>query len=89
MSQGNSDEMRSEYDMRGGVRGKYFERYKRWTSITSAVGTVDLSSVTSTGEKSKAKIILLVSHHPTHISPPPTEFGSRVAPEVSTGTNAR
>jgi hypothetical protein len=27
------DEMRVEYDLRGGVRGKYYERYKHGTNI--------------------------------------------------------
>jgi hypothetical protein len=27
-------EMRPEYDIRGGVRGKYFERYRQGTSVT-------------------------------------------------------
>ena len=27
------DEMRDEYDFRGGVRGKYFERYRRGTNL--------------------------------------------------------
>ena len=27
------DEMRSEYDLRGGVRGKYYERYKQGTNV--------------------------------------------------------
>lgn len=27
------DEMRSEYDLRGGVRGKYYERYKAGTNV--------------------------------------------------------
>jgi hypothetical protein len=26
------DEMRSEYDIRGGVRGKYYERYQQGTN---------------------------------------------------------
>jgi hypothetical protein len=25
--------MRSEYDLRGGVRGKYYERYRRGTNV--------------------------------------------------------
>ena len=37
MSQENKkpreDEMREEYDIRGGVRGKYFERYRKGTNI--------------------------------------------------------
>lgn len=27
------DDMRSEYDLRGGVRGKYYERYKQGTNV--------------------------------------------------------
>lgn len=27
------DEMRDEYDFRGGVRGKYFERYEQGTNV--------------------------------------------------------
>ena len=27
------DEMRSEYDLRGGVRGKYYERYKQGSNV--------------------------------------------------------
>ncbi len=36
MSQANKpskDEMRPEYDIRGGVRGKYYERYKQGTNV--------------------------------------------------------
>ena len=29
----DDDEMRPEYDLRGGVRGKYYERYKSGTNI--------------------------------------------------------
>ena len=29
----NEDEMRAEYDLRGGVRGKYYERYREGTNI--------------------------------------------------------
>lgn len=36
MSQENeteADEMRPEYDIRGGVRGKYFERFRQGTNV--------------------------------------------------------
>jgi hypothetical protein len=36
MSQANepdADEMRPEYDIRGGVRGKYYERYRQGTNV--------------------------------------------------------
>jgi hypothetical protein len=28
-----ADEMRPEYDLRGGVRGKYYERYRQGTNV--------------------------------------------------------
>jgi len=31
--QENGDEMKPEYDFAGGVRGKYFERYKQGTNV--------------------------------------------------------
>lgn len=31
--QERDDEMRPEYDLRGGVRGKYYERYRKGTNI--------------------------------------------------------
>ena len=31
--QPEQDEMRPEYDLRGGVRGKYYERYKQGTNV--------------------------------------------------------
>lgn len=29
----NTDDMRPEYDLRGGVRGKYYEKYKQGTNV--------------------------------------------------------
>jgi hypothetical protein len=29
----SEDEMRPEYDLRGGVRGKYYERYRQGTNV--------------------------------------------------------
>ena len=29
----DDDEMRPEYDLRGGIRGKYYERYKQGTNV--------------------------------------------------------
>lgn len=31
--QRTDDEMRAEYDLRGGVRGKYYERYREGTNV--------------------------------------------------------
>jgi len=32
-NESEADEMRPEYDIRGGVRGKYYERYQQGTNI--------------------------------------------------------
>jgi hypothetical protein len=32
-SKSEDDEMRAEYDLRGGVRGKYYERYRQGTNL--------------------------------------------------------
>ena len=32
-STSESDEMRAEYDLRGGVRGKYYQRYREGTNL--------------------------------------------------------
>jgi hypothetical protein len=50
--------MQPEYDMRGGVRGKYLDRYRRWTSITDATGAVEVCAVTSAGGATAAEIVL-------------------------------
>ena len=31
--QAKDDDMRPEYDLRGGVRGKYYERYRQGTNV--------------------------------------------------------
>ena len=33
MNNQDNDEMRPEYDLRSGVRGKYYERYKQGTNV--------------------------------------------------------
>lgn len=77
MSLENRDEMQPEYDMRGGLRGKYLERYRRWTSITSpsveSAANV-IGDTPSTGSSSSAKITTLVSYQIPHLTPQ-TQFG--------------
>jgi hypothetical protein len=58
MSPDNRDEMQPEYDMRGGARGKYLERYRRWTSITDATGTVEILAITSASSTASVEIVL-------------------------------
>lgn len=79
MSQESKDEMRPEYDIRGGVRGKYLARYQRWAGITTATGPIALNAL-STGEPSAAKIVTAVTHHGFYLS----SRDRRIAPEVAT-----
>lgn len=79
-------DMRPEYDMRGGVRGKYFERYRRWTSITSASveSSTGAISAMSTGTLSTTKITTVVSYQVPHLSPQirfprPDTFGAHAS----------
>ena len=77
MSMENRDEMQPEYNMRGGVRGKYLERYKRWTSITSPSVESAANAIVdapSTGSPSRAKITTCVSYQVPHLTPQ-TQFG--------------
>lgn len=89
MSQESNSEkdMRPEYDFSGGVRGKYYERHKRWTSITSAssASTAPVSEV-STGTRSTGKITTVVSCPMPHLS---SNFSTRAEPRGAIiGANA-
>jgi hypothetical protein len=33
VSEPDADEMKPEYDIRGGVRGKYYQRYRKGTNV--------------------------------------------------------
>jgi hypothetical protein len=63
MNQENSstpyDEMRDEYDLRGGVRGKYFERYRR--GATSVTLEPDVAAVFRDSESVNQALRLLMS----------------------------
>ena len=81
MSMENRDDMQPEYDMHGGVRGKYLEKYKRWTSITSpsVESAADvIGDAPSTGSSTGAKITTLVSYQVPRLSPQ-TQFGVPVS----------
>ena len=60
MSPEKDDEMPAEFDMSGGVRGKYVERYRLWASrhsITAATGTIEVRAVTSASGARPAEIV--------------------------------
>ena len=62
-----SDDMRDEYDFRGGVRGKYFERYRRGTNLVLL--EPDLAKVFRDSEAVNRALRQFLSEH---AEPPPS-----------------
>jgi hypothetical protein len=62
--------MRSEYDIRGGIRGKYFKQYQQVTSITSVVtGAASIVAQSTARAGSGETITRIVSYPPPAPSP--------------------
>jgi hypothetical protein len=61
-----SDEMRAEYDLRGGVRGKYYERYRQGTNVVLLES--DLADVFRDSETVNEALRQYLSEHG---APPP------------------
>jgi len=55
------DEMRPEYDLRGGVRGKYFEQYKQGTNVVLL--DVDLANVFRDSDAVNKALRIYLSEH--------------------------
>jgi len=62
-----ADEMRPEYDLRGGVRGKYYERYKQGTNVVLL--EPDVAKVFRDSATVNKALRQYLSEHPT----PPAE----------------
>jgi hypothetical protein len=63
-----TDEMRPEYDLSGGVRGKYYERYQQGTNVVLL--EPDLAKVfRDSGSVNKALRVYLSEHG----EPPPSK----------------
>jgi hypothetical protein len=71
--------MRTEYDLRGGVRGKYYERYKQGTNVVLLEH--DLAKVfrDSATVNSALRVYLF-----EHGEPPPSAAQGRLATASST-----
>ena len=63
------DEMRPEYDLRGGVRGKYYERYKQGTNVVLL--EPDLAKVFRDSATVNSALRVYLSEHGE--PPPPAE----------------
>ena len=64
----DADEMRPEYDLRGGVRGKYYERYRQGTNIILL--EPDLAKVFKDSATVNEALRVYLAEHG---GPPPTE----------------
>lgn len=88
MSPERDDEMPAEFDMRGGVRGKHVERYRRWTSkhsITVATGAPEVCAATSAGSEVHAEIALPHVQVLDMTGPVLKKPGAAIAPADSEG----
>jgi hypothetical protein len=56
-----ADEMREEYDFRGGVRGKYYERYRQGTNLVLL--DADLAAVFRDSETVNIALRQFLSEH--------------------------
>lgn len=56
-----TDEMREEYDLRGGVRGKYYERYRKGTNLVLL--DADLADVFKDSTAVNAALRQFLSEH--------------------------
>ncbi len=57
----STDEMRPEYDLRGGVRGKYYQRYRQGTNIVLL--EPDLAEVFHDSETVNRALRLFLADH--------------------------
>lgn len=68
-----SDEMRDEYDFRGGVRGKYYERYRQGTNLVLL--DPDLAKVFHDSEAVNVALRQFLSEHGEPPHPPKDNAG--------------
>lgn len=78
MSQeGSEQDMRPEYDIRGGVRGKYFDRYRDRASISVAFTGSPLIAE-STASAQVITVVTLPASYPVPLPSPKIEIGQPV-----------
>ena len=66
----DADEMRPEYDLRGGVRGKYYQRYQEGTNIVLLDS--DVAAVFRDSESvNQALRVLIKAASPLEVPAPP------------------
>jgi hypothetical protein len=66
-SRSDPDQMKPEYDIRGGVRGKYYERYRQGTNVVLL--DPDVAAVFHDSESVNRALRTLIEVARTHASP--------------------
>lgn len=81
MNRENDDkqDMRPEYDIRGGVRGKYFERYHQGTNITGGTFGESLFVAQITASARPVGIITRTVLYPPPAPSPKIQIGGPLA----------
>ena len=62
------EEMRAEYDIRGGVRGKYYERYRQGTNVVLL--EPEVAAVFPDSQSVNRALRMLIDLARTHVSDP-------------------
>ncbi len=80
----DQQDMRPEYDIRGGVRGKYFERYQQGPNITSGTFGESVFVVPMTASAQPVGIITRTVLYPPPAPSPKIQIGGPLT-EVHAG----
>lgn len=88
---GSRDDMRPEYDIRGGVRGKYYERYRAGTNVVLLER--DVAAVFRDSDSVNRALRLLVNVAQASAAPDqgpgPTKRSTRPRPRTSSAKAKR
>lgn len=76
------DEMREEYDIRGGVRGKYYERYRQGTNIVLL--EPDVAAIFSSSERVNRalRVLMEVARGKSDIAEPGESSNPPIQPDT-------
>ena len=80
-------EMRPEYDIRGGVRGKYGSRYNDAARVTTVTGKT-FSSTLILNTSSTAQVVAVITRpasYPSFQASPKIQLGSQIAVTADSG----
>lgn len=80
------DEMRPEYDFSGGVRGKYFERYKASSNVVVLDPDVSLAFPNAAAVNEALRVLAAIAGR---VPTPPNNRAQRASASTQTKVRAR